>query len=123
MTLDEAVRILDEECPNTCPRQTKLRWLSELDGQLYAQVVAAHQEGLPQWRGYDESSPGATVLLVPLPYDAPVYGSYLKACLYRDNGEFPRHDAAAAAFREAAGAYARAYHRGHTPAFSGGFRF
>ena len=67
MTLQEILAACDRMKPNACPEQEKRRWLSELDGRIYRELLACH-EGAPEtFSGYDMQTAGGTELLVPEP--------------------------------------------------------
>lgn len=39
VTIDEIITYLDEQCPNTKTREEKIRWISELDERIYADII------------------------------------------------------------------------------------
>lgn len=114
MTLQETLAACDRMKPNACPEQEKRRWLSELDGRIYRELLACH-EGAPEtFSGYDMQTAGGTELLVPDRY-AELYLYYLSAQIDFVNAEFVRYNNAAALYNTAYEAFANAYHREHRP--------
>lgn len=92
MTIDQAIELFDQQQPSDCTRAEKLRWLSEYDAMVHQDVLCA-REPVPaaDFAGYDESTDGATVLLVPHPYDQ-VYPLLLSMHCERINGELSRYN-------------------------------
>lgn len=114
MTLQEAIAACDRMKPNACPETDKRRWLSELDGRIYTELLAVHEEAPEEFSGYDDTTPGTTALLVPDRY-ADVYLKYLSAQIDFENEEFIRYNNSAALYNAAYRAYADEYHRTHRP--------
>ena len=114
MTLQEALKACDRMKPNACPEQEKRRWLSELDGRIYRELLAVHEDAPDTFSGYDMQTVGETALLVPDRY-AELYLFYLSAQIDFVNAEFARYNNAAALYNAAYDAFANAYHREHRP--------
>ena len=77
MTILEAITRADLIRPNELDPAVKLRWLSTLDGQIHAELLASHAGAPEPFRGYDgETELQTTELLVPYPYDE-LYLRYL----------------------------------------------
>ena len=67
MTLAEAILAADLTRPNELEPELKRAWLSALDGQLDAELYAAHEDRPAPFTGYDGSEdPETAVLLVPV---------------------------------------------------------
>ena len=62
MTLDEALAVCDRAKPNQYSRSEKIRWLSDADGLVQREILDYVEPGT--FSGYDEETPGETVLLV-----------------------------------------------------------
>ena len=45
MTIQEALDMIDMIKPNMVPPEAKVRWLGDLDGMLWREVVLAHEHG------------------------------------------------------------------------------
>lgn len=114
MTLQEALAACDRMKPNACSETDKRRWLSDLDGLIDHEILAAHEGSPAPFSGYDDATPGDTVLLVPEPY-ADVYIKYLFAQIDFVNAEFARYNNSAAMYNTALSAYANFYRRTHLP--------
>lgn len=78
MTILQAITAVDRSYPNDYSAETKLRWLSEFDGQVRKDVIDTHA-GAPEtpFLGYDGTTDiEAAELLIPAPYDE-VYPIFL----------------------------------------------
>jgi hypothetical protein len=115
MTILEAITRADLIRPNELDPAVKLRWLSTLDGQIHAELLAAHEGGPESFRGYDgETELRTTELLVPHPYDE-LYLRYLLMRIDLEHGELDRYNNDAAAFNRLWQSYAGTYNRTHKP--------
>ena len=114
MTVIEAINYTDDIKPNNFAQETKLGWLSKLDGMIRAEVVDTHEGGEDApFVGYGEEDLGA-VLLVPPPYDD-IYVKWLEAQIDYANNEYEKYNNSAAAFNSAYTAFSGQYHRTHMP--------
>lgn len=92
MTINEAVELVDRMKPNQYDHETKVRWLSKLDGMIFWEVIATHEGStLTQFDGYGEADPD-TVLLVPYPYDEDIYNYFLQSQIDKENGEMAKYN-------------------------------
>lgn len=71
MKIQDAIDLADEMKPNMMSRETKIRFLNELDGMIHGEIVMKHEhtqaeEIKPE---YDSDTDGSTELIVPAPYD------------------------------------------------------
>lgn len=118
MTLQQALSDADERCPNTVPRQTKIRWLGELDWDLYRSILLTHAGEDIRFRGYrqdlTEEAGAQIALIAPEPFDG-MYPVYLESRIHYENGEIPRYNNANALFRERYESYRSWYNRTHLP--------
>ena len=79
MTLQEALDLTDQLKPNMMLLATKIRFISEIEGKVHAEIIMKHEhepedETCPT---YDTTtSRSSTELLVPAPYDM-LYVYYL----------------------------------------------
>lgn len=114
MTINEAITAADGLRNNSIPEAIKIRWLSELDGRIYTEIIKPYQKDetstVPK---YDESTPADTELIVPHPYDG-LYLAYLEMEIARQNAELPRYNNAAIVFNEKFSAFKRWYNRNNT---------
>lgn len=112
MTISEAIARLDLQKQNTCTRQEKLCWLSELDGLIKAQILDAYENPPAVLLPYGDPLPEDGVLLAEPPYDS-MYLWYLEAKIDYQNGEINRFNNAMALFQSCFREYAAQYHRDH----------
>lgn len=98
MTIMEAIARVDERRHNTCSREEKIRWLSQLDQKIYEKILMNHRgtpEGEPPC--YDGKTPGSRELLVKEPF-SDLYLYWLEAQICYCQGEIGDHNGAAALF-------------------------
>ncbi len=142
MTIREAIETVDRLTPNQYENIDKVRWLSELDGVVYKEIICTHLTQEPQakepwvrvddpfdraaatapeetqpeaFTGYAEPVDFDTVLLVPWPYDE-IYRWYLDLKIAEANGEDARSNNALSRYSSYYSAFQAAYNRSHTPA-------
>ena len=115
MTVSEAVSAVDSLKPNAFSLQEKVSWLSEIDYQIFKEIISTHS-GAPisEFDGYDESVAGDTVLLAPPPYDS-LYVKYLSAQIDYYNNELARYNNSAVMFNVAYMNFFNYYNRTHRP--------
>ena len=118
MTIQEAIAAIDEQKPNTVPAASKLRWLGELDWEIYRDVLLTHEGNVPEFTGYpqdmSQEDRKTTVLLAPAPYDS-MYLYCLESHIDYENGETGRVNNSNAMFRAVFDAYRNWYNRTHRP--------
>ena len=70
MTLQEALDLCDEMKPNMMSRKLKVKYLSEIEGLIHAEILMKHWHTPTEARRpeYTEDSDEGTVLIVPDPY-------------------------------------------------------
>lgn len=116
MTINEAIEYVDTVKPgNGVDRPIKIKWLSALDLRIKKEIIDLHEGGnVITFNGYDESTTGDTVLLVPAPYEA-VYIHWLEAQMAYINGEFNQFNNAITMYNTEYASFASAYRREHKP--------
>lgn len=114
MTTLEVVERVERDRPGESTRGELMRWLSQLDGKWYEQVVSTHE-------GADTAeAPGLykdgeeTELLIRPPYDE-VYIHYLYSKIDYRLGEIDRYNNATMLFNAEWQDARKAYHREHKP--------
>lgn len=112
MTLSEAIEQLDRLKPNAYGNTDKVRWLSELDGQITDELLTRIQGGSAPFEGY--SADDLDAQLIAEDRYADLYIKYLCAQVDYHNGEWTRYNNSAALFTAAYDAYA-AYLRRSRP--------
>ena len=115
MTINEAVELVDRMKPNQYDHETKVRWLSKLDGMIFWEVIATHEGStLTQFDGYGEADPD-TVLLVPYPYDEDIYNYFLQSQIDKENGEMAKYKQSVVLYNNAYQTFWNWYNRTHVP--------
>lgn len=121
MTVNDIIADVDLKEPNSYSSGEKLRWLSSLDGKIFAEVLRTH-EGLEADASFTPYSTGEESLLIPFPYAEGVYGHYLIAMIAAANAETARYNQQIALYNAEYSQWWNAYHAAHTP-LHGGARF
>lgn len=117
MTINEAIDLLDVLKANKYTDDQKRGWLSELDGQIYKEIIQTHapDEHTPEsFAGYDAGTDGTTELLVPSPY-SDLYMHYLSMKVDLYNTEIVNYNNDKDLFNGAYDSYAQYYNRTHMP--------
>ena len=120
MKIFEAISLVDEMRVNTYGDDEKIRWLSWLDGQLYATVHLRHANP-PEFHSYECESMD-TELLVPYPFDQ-MYIWWLQAQMDLASGEVDRYNDDISTFNDLQDAFIAGYKRSHMPVSAGRFKF
>lgn len=115
MTIDEAINTVDRLKPNQYEYETKVHWLSKLDGMIFKEVILTH-EGCHAKRfiGYDNAGPN-TELLVKFPYDEDIYNYFMQAQIDKENGEMNKYNQSITLFNAAYKAFQDWYNRTYMP--------
>lgn len=122
MTIIGAITRVDTVKPNTYSQTEKIKWLSELDGIIKAEIIDTHEggEGVT-FTGYTEDTDLTTELLVPAPYDE-VYIRYLEMQIDYANNEYGKYNNSMVMYNSVYTAFEKFYNRDHMP-ISRGSRF
>lgn len=113
MTVAQALEIAGRMQPHAVDEADLLRWLTSLDGQIYREVLLAHEDApeAPEAYGQDD---GERVLLVREPY-AELYPLYLAAKIDYQHAELERYNNSMVMYQTALAAYTSWYTRAHMP--------
>ena len=116
MTLQEALDITDEMKPNMMKRDLKIKYLTEIEQLIWAEILMKHehaedQETKPEYT--EESLPG-TVLIVPDPYSM-VYVYWLMSKIDIQNQEDARYNIDRAHFENEYDTMSDWWTRNHMP--------
>lgn len=123
MRLIEAITHLDTVKPNSYGQTEKIKWLSDIDGVIKAEIIDTHEGGEDiSFSGYDENTDLNTELLVPAPYDK-IYTSYLEMQIDYANNEYGKYNNSMVMYNTAYSAYQLYYNRTHKPKNNGRFLF
>lgn len=115
MTIHQAIVRLDALKHNTYTDAEKRAWLSEIDGMIYENILKTHIP-VPKepFSGYNDSTPGDTMLLAQAPFDD-IYLYFMQAMIDYYNDELIRFGNSNAVYRKRWEDYYRHYHRTHLP--------
>lgn len=114
MKISDAVTEIGTLKPGQCSPDEVVRWLSECDGYVKAEILDRYESKAPAFAGYDVGVSPDTELLVPPPYDS-LYRYWLEAKIDYRNGEIARYNSSITMYNTAYDAYARYYARTHMP--------
>ena len=115
MTIIEAITRLDELQPNSFTAEEKVRWLEQLDRELWREVICTHEGGADiQEPCYTQGTDDDNVLLVEPPYDS-IYLHWMQSRIDYALAEFGRFNNSNAAFEADRMAWRMWYHRNHVP--------
>ena len=114
MKLNQLLTRIDQQIQNTCTRQEKLAWLSELDGLVKAKILDTHVPPVEAQLPYTTQTPEDTELLIRPPFDG-LYLWWLEARIHYVSGEFIRCNNALDLFQTGFRDYAAYYNRVYTP--------
>ena len=114
MTIEQAINRLDERKQNIYSREEKIKWLSQIDAEIYRKIMQTH-EGCPAgWVPYTEAADIKRELLAGEPWDE-MYIHWLESRVDYYDKEFGEYNNSYSAFASVYGDYARAYNREHMP--------
>ena len=111
-TFSEIIDRVDQNKPNAFEKTEKIRWLTELDGKVAAEVMMMSITGvrnLPKGDAALKSEP-----LVGLPYED-IYDRYLEAMIDYHNGEFNNYQNSMEAYNWAYGKFLNWYLNTYDP--------
>lgn len=112
MTINEAIAQVNRTRQNRIPDDVMIRWLSNLDHQIYEEVIKT-REG---WESVSFTTYGADdgekTLLVPPPYDE-MYIYKLEASIYYEQREINKYATSMTMFNAVMEQYMKKYNREH----------
>ena len=115
MTIMGAINHVDTVKPNGYSQVEKIKWLSNLDGIVKAEIIDTHEGGEKViFKGYDEMTALTQELLVPHPYDD-IYIRYLEMQIDYANGEYNKYNNTKTVYNEAFREFEKYYNRTHKP--------
>ena len=122
MQIDEIISRVDSLEPNQYEKETKLSWISQLDGKIFAEIILTHDDTgrmmyLPYESGDEEPIAGP-------PYGEDMYCYYLEAMIAQHNMETSKYNQKMLAYNNAYTEFSNWYNRTHRPCTAkGGNRF
>ena len=115
MTTKEPIDQVDRNLVNTFDKRDKIRWLSQLDGRVKAEIIETHEgAALVEFHGYTADTDLNTILLVAAPYDE-MYLRHLEAMIHYHNQEEERCNNATDSFNVLYKDFFNYYNRNHMP--------
>lgn len=122
MTVQEIIERTNTLEPNDFEEGQKIRWLQDLDGQIYRDLVETHEN--PVTEEFPAGYSMETELLTPSPFGEELYVWYLIEMIYLHNAEVDGYNRAQPIVSAAYRAFADYYNRTHMPKTAGTrFRF
>lgn len=105
--------MVDRLKPNQYDFNTKVGWLSKLDGMIFKEVIQTHIGFHPPFfKGYENAVPD-TELIVPYPYDEDVYNYFLQSQIDKENGEIGKYNQSATLYNNAYKSFCDYWNRTH----------
>ena len=115
MTIIEAINKIDTLKPNSYSQLDKIKWLSELDGNIKIEIIDTHEGGSEiAFNGYDDNTDINTQLLVSAPHED-LYIKWLESKIDYNNAEYGKYNNSSIAFNNAYSAFERYYNRHNMP--------
>lgn len=112
-TCGDIITRVDVLEPNQYSQNDKLAWLSQLDGQIFEELILTHEH--PHGATFEPYSMLSDHLLVPEPYGSEMYLYYLQAMIADQNGETAKYNQQISLYNVAYLNYANRYNRTHRP--------
>lgn len=123
MTISQAVTQLDAQRHNGYTPEQKRQWLTWLDGKVHRLVFQTHEGAVPDFSGYDLTTPGDTQLLIGAPFEE-IYLYWLEAQVCYLDEEMSDYNAAISQYNRLFGVFLADYTQKHMPlAFGKRFLF
>lgn len=115
MTIMEVIDRIDTLKPNRYLQRQKIQWLSTLDQRIKKHIIDTHEGSEEvEFKGYTETTPIDTELLVPAPFDK-VYLYWVEAQVDYWNGEPAKYNNSIELFNTEYKALENYYNRTHMP--------
>ncbi len=115
MTVGGILAAVDGVKPNRFDRAQKIRWLAELDGTIWQEIIGTHEDAdADSFEAYDEATGDDQELLAPEPYSM-VYRWWLEAQMDLANGELGKYQNSMQLYNASYLSYMDWYNRTHMP--------
>lgn len=114
MKVLEAIARVDEIQPNSFSLENKLKWLEQLDQELWREVICTHEGGEETTKPEYTGDVKDTMLLVEEPYDC-MYIHWLQSRIDYALAEYGRFNNSNSAFEADRVAWRSWWHRTHMP--------
>lgn len=124
MTVQEAIDQIDNVKPNPFTIEEKVKWLSDLDGMVYEELIKTHDDFVEtsenKFTGYTTEDMDET-LLIPFPFEK-TYIDWLASQIDLTNGDISRYNANTMVFMNKFTDFSNWYGRNHMPTQKRGWR-
>lgn len=114
MTIQEALDMANELKPNMMIESTKIRFLSEIEGKIFNEIIMKHEHENMDMPEYDSETDRTTEMLAPAPYDM-LYVYWLISRIDHMNQEMDKYNNDRALFENAWGELSDYWTREHMP--------
>lgn len=122
MYIAQAIETVDRLKPNAYSREEKVKWLSDVDAQIYREIILTHTPQGDAFKGYDGSTDiETTELIAPNPYDE-LYIFALKRQIDLNNEEYAKYNNDCLLFNSAYTNFYDWYNREHESVGEAAFR-
>ena len=114
MTILEAINWIDEHKPNTYSQEDKIKWLNDLDHNVYNTICQYESEYEPYWQRYTPQTDPNQEMLIGDPYDS-IYVHWLESRIDYYNGEYAKFNNTNAVFQADLREWEKYWNRNHLP--------
>lgn len=112
-TIKEIIEYVDSVKPNQYTTAQKIEWLSELDWQIYKEVMLTNEaEDVIEFSGYKEGDE-EKFLIVEEPFSNLIYCPYIEAKIDYNNAEYSKFNNSMTMFNSTYQEYQKYYRKNH----------
>lgn len=113
MKVNDIITLVDLKEPNSYTTSEKIKWLSNLDGKIFEEVILTHaHEPDAEFEPYTD---GAEELLIGAPYGEELYTHYVIAMIAAGNAEITRYNQQIAMYNACYSQWWNKFNSTHTP--------
>lgn len=123
MTGNDIIALVDLKEPNSYTTDEKIRWLSNLDGKIFEEVIKQYEDYDSETDEFTPYEDGSEELLVGAPYGEDMYVHYMIARIAGDNAEAARYNQQIAMYNTCYSQWWNRYNATHMPLSRPRFRF
>lgn len=121
-TIGEVLSYFDNQVPNQYSDEEKIRWLNEIESQIYNDIILTHKDADKiAFHGFTTDTDINTQMIVDLEYSE-LYRFWLEKSVCYANGEIDRMNNAMTMFQTYYDNYFSYYNRNHRPIGTHGYR-
>lgn len=120
--IGEVLSYFDNQVPNQYSDEEKIRWLNEIESQIYNDIILTHKDADKiAFHGFRADTDINTQMIVDLEYSE-LYRFWLEKSVHYANGEIDRMNNAMTMFQTYYDNYFSYYNRNHRPVGTHGYR-